>query len=87
MEPLDTFADHFRNPRELTGGSRLVTVAYLGLVREGESTAARSAAWRSVCSILPWEDQREGRAGAVAGVVAPAVDVALELGAITEVER
>lgn len=60
-EQLYTFGDRLRDPRELSGGPRVISVAYLALVREERLTTDRDARWRDVYRFLPWEDWREGR--------------------------
>jgi hypothetical protein len=71
VEQLYTFGDRRRDPR-LPRGPRLVSVAYLALVREGK--VAREARWRDVYALLPWEDWRGGRPEAIRRVVAPALE-------------
>jgi hypothetical protein len=60
VEQLYTFGDRFRDPRERDGGPRLISAAYLALVRQ-QSVAGRDAHWRSWYAFLPWEDWRNGR--------------------------
>jgi hypothetical protein len=60
VEQLYTFADRDRDPHERRGAPRVVSVAYLALVSEAESTAGEGALWRDVYRFLPWEDWREG---------------------------
>ncbi len=55
VEQLYTLGDRGRGSNV---SHRLVSVAYLALVREGEVT---EAAWRDLYGFLPWEDFREGR--------------------------
>jgi hypothetical protein len=57
VEQLYTFGDRGRHPHERSGGSRLVSVAYLALVQE---TAAdrTEAGWQNCYDFLPWEDRR-----------------------------
>lgn len=71
VEQLYTFGDRFRDPRERTGGSRRLSVAYLALVRESDASARLEAQWRSVYAFFPWEDWRTGRPQAIDAVVAP----------------
>jgi hypothetical protein len=73
VEQLYTFGDRFRSPGEAEGGARVVSAAYLALVRESELPAALSASWRSVYRFLPWEDWRSGRPEVVDTVVVPRV--------------
>ncbi len=60
-EQLYTFADRNRDPPERAGGARMVSIAYLALVREGRVSGAGHARWRGVYEFLPWEDGRSGR--------------------------
>jgi hypothetical protein len=61
VEQLYTFGDRFRDPRERGGGPRMVSAAYLALVRETALAAEKGAAFRNGYDFLPWEDWREGR--------------------------
>lgn len=58
-EQLYTFADRDRDPRPKRGGARMISVAYLALVRE--TPLAPGAHWLDWYRFLPWEDWREGR--------------------------
>lgn len=69
VEQLYTFADRYRDPR-LRGGPRIVSVAYVALVREGLLAGAGEARWRDVYELLPWEDWRDGRPRVMPTVVA-----------------
>ena len=71
VEQLYTFGDRFRHPAERDGGPRILSIAYLALVREEQTSAG--AAWWPWYRFLPWEDHRDGKAGVVAGVIAPAL--------------
>lgn len=70
-EQLYTFGDRHRDPRELRGGPRVISVAYLALVREERLTTDRDARWCDVYSFLPWEDWREGRPDVIDRAIAP----------------
>jgi hypothetical protein len=61
VEQLYTFGDRDRESR---GDARVLSVAYLALVRESAVAGAGEAQWRDVYSFLPWEDGREGGAEA-----------------------
>lgn len=74
VEQLYTFGDRFRNPAERSGGPRLVTVAYLALVREQAIGPGLAAAWEGVYRFFPWEDWRKGRPAVIDRDVAPAVE-------------
>jgi len=73
VEQLYTFADRHRDPRERAGGARMVSIAYLALVREGKVSGAGQARWRGFYEFLPWEDARSGRPAVVENVIAPAL--------------
>jgi hypothetical protein len=60
VEQLYTFADRGRDPDERAGGPRLVSVAYLALVREQAVAADSDARWQPCYEFLPWEDRRQG---------------------------
>jgi hypothetical protein len=65
VEQLYTFGDRFRDARPRPGAPRLLSVAYLALVREGRVSGEGEARWRDVYEFLPWEDWRAGRPEAV----------------------
>ena len=60
VEQLYTFGDRQRDPRELAGRMRMISVAYLALVRE-QGHAAHKSRFCDVYRFLPWEDWRDGR--------------------------
>lgn len=72
-EQLYTFGDRHRDPRERAGGPRVISIAYLALVREGRVAGAGRARWRGFYEFLPWEDGRGGRPALVDSVIAPAL--------------
>jgi hypothetical protein len=74
VEQLYTFADRHRDPRERAGGPRVLSIAYLALVREGRVSGAGRARWRGFYEFLPWEDGRSGRPALIDAVIAPALD-------------
>jgi hypothetical protein len=59
VEQLYTFGDRFRDPRELAGGPRVISVGYLALVRQAQLSG--DAEWRDCYDFYP------GRTGATAG--------------------
>ena len=62
VEQLYTFADRHRDPRERAGGPRMVSIAYLALVREGRVAGAGQARWRgSTSSCRGRTPARDGR--------------------------
>jgi hypothetical protein len=73
VEQLYTFGDRFRDPRELGGGPRVVSVGYLALVRETQPTTGLAAHWRSVYRFFPWEDWRGRRPDLIDEPIGPAV--------------
>ncbi len=74
VEQLYTFADRHRDPLELAGGPRVVSVAYLALVREGRLAGSGGARWRNAYDFFPWEDWRAGPSALVAERLAPALE-------------
>jgi hypothetical protein len=76
VEQLYTFGDRWRDPRETQGGPRVVSVAYLALVRE--VTVRRDARWRDWYEFFPWEDWRAGRPQVIDRAIAPALDAWVE---------
>jgi hypothetical protein len=72
VEQLYTVGDRLRDPGETRGGPRMVSVAYLALVRE--VSVRRDARWRDWYEFFPWEDWRAGRPAAIDRFVAPALD-------------
>ena len=73
VEQLYTFGDRFRDPRELEGGPRVVSAAYLALVRESQPPSGLAARWRSVYRFFPWEDWRSRRPQVIDRHIAPAL--------------
>ena len=61
VEQLYTFGDRNRDPSEGEGGPRVISVAYLALVREGKPSGTAGADWREWYRFFPWEDWRAGR--------------------------
>jgi hypothetical protein len=76
VEQLYTFGDRLRDPWETHGGPRVVSVAYLALVRE--VSVHRDARWRDGYEFFPWEDWRSGRPEAIDRFVSPALDAWVE---------
>lgn len=73
VEQLYTFGDRFRDPRERAGGPRVISAAYLALLREGRLAAGFEAAWMDWYRYLPWEDWRQGRPVLIDRELAPAL--------------
>ena len=74
VEQLYTFANRDRDPREREGGPRLVSVAYLALVREAAVSGSDGAGWAAIYDVLPWEDWRGGRPRVIDQTIAPALE-------------
>ncbi len=72
VEQLYTFGDRNRDPAESHGGARLVSVAYLALVRE--ASVKGEASWRDWYEFFPWEDWRHGRPRMFDRDLAPALE-------------
>ena len=74
VEQLYTLGDRGRAP---DGSARLVSVAYLALVREQPSEGAE---WIDLYELLPWEDFREGRPGVLDDRLVPSVEAWVSAG-------
>jgi hypothetical protein len=70
VEQLYTFGDRDRHP---DAGRRVLSVAYLALVRERPPLGSGDAHWRDVYDYLPWEDWRGGRPEALDRRIVPAL--------------
>lgn len=57
VEQLYTFGNRFRDPGELAGGPRVISVGYLGLMPPTQPKT-EDATWTPIYDFLPWEDQR-----------------------------
>lgn len=53
---------------------RVISVAYLALVREAEPTGDSPARWQDGYRYLPWEDWREGRPALLGGAIGPGLE-------------
>lgn len=72
VEQLYTFGNRFRDPIEIQGGPRVVSVAYIALTRE-EPVKETNAEWRDWYSFLPWEDWRDGPPEMIGTSIEPAL--------------
>lgn len=70
IEQLYTFGDR---DREVVGGRRLLSIAYLALTRQEAVSGPGAPAWRPIYAYLPWEDWRDGQPGLIATTIAPAL--------------
>lgn len=71
VEQLYTFGGRNRDPQELYGATRQVSVAYLALTREATPREYDKASWQDWYSFLPWEDWRAGRPPLIDTVILP----------------
>jgi hypothetical protein len=71
VEQLYTFGDRDRDPRTRKRGLRVVSVAYLALVRE--VSVGVEAHWRDWYEFFPWEDWRSGRPALIDSTIAAAL--------------
>ena len=69
VEQLSTFGD--RDRERTQDGTRNLSVAYLGLVKEAQP--APVAAWIDAYDLLPWEDRRTGMPATVGEALLPAL--------------
>lgn len=72
VEQLYTFGNRYRDPAEIGGGPRVVSVAYIALTRE-DTAAGVNAQWDDWYSFLPWEDWRSGRPAVMTEHIEPAL--------------
>lgn len=71
VEQLYTFGNQYRDLRELGGGPRLISVAYLALTHESPVAGSGEAYWHDWYSFLPWEDWRDGPPTLIDGTIRP----------------
>ncbi len=74
VEQLYTFGNRFRDPRERAGGARVVSIAYLALVRETPLSGVSEARWLDGYDFLPWEDWRGGRSELLQREIQPVLE-------------
>ncbi|CAN0103845.1 unnamed protein product, partial [Discosporangium mesarthrocarpum] len=74
VEQLYTFGDRFRDPREQSGGPRLVSVGYIALVRQAPLSGAGAAEWHNWYDFLPWEDWRDGKPALIDSEILPRLE-------------
>jgi len=73
VEQLYTFGDRDRDGRGVTAAPRMISLAYLALVREELPSGSAQARWRDWYSYFPWEDWRSGRPALLDAVIDPRV--------------
>ena len=71
VEQLYTFGDKNRDPQSRSHGVRMLSIAYLALVREEQPSSG--AAWLDWYGLLPWEDHRDGPPAMIREEIAPAL--------------
>lgn len=71
LEQLYTFGDRNRDPREVRGGARFVSVGYLALTGMASVDAAAGATWCDWYRFFPWEDARAGRPAILDRTIVP----------------
>jgi len=74
VEQLYTFGDRNRDPSEGEGGPRVISIAYLALVREGKPSGTGSASWLEWYRFFPWEDWRLGKPDVIEKHIAPVLN-------------
>lgn len=72
VEQLYTFGNRYRDPGEIEGGPRVVSVAYIALTHE-DPVGGENVRWTDWYSYLPWEDWRAGRPGVIEEIIEPAL--------------
>lgn len=72
VEQLYTFGNRYRDPGEISGGPRVVSVAYIALTRE-DTVDEDNAKWFDWYAFLPWEDWRPTRPAVIAEKIEPAL--------------
>jgi hypothetical protein len=73
VEQLYTFGDRYRDPRELHGEPRVLSIAYLALTQQSPVAGSGEARWQDWYGFLPWEDWREGRPPLIDRSIRPAL--------------
>lgn len=73
VEQLYTFGNRHRDPVEIGGGPRVVSVAYIALTRE-DAIDSNQAHWADWYQFLPWEDWRTGPPEMIESIIRPALD-------------
>lgn len=72
IEQLYTFGNRYRDPTEIEGGPRVVSVAYIALTHE-DPIDAEHIRWADWYRFLPWEDWRDGRPAVIQETIGPAL--------------
>ncbi len=72
VEQLYTFGNRHRDPVEIDGGPRVVSVAYIALTHE-DPVDGENVGWADWYQFLPWEDWRDGRPDVIEETIEPAL--------------
>ncbi len=72
VEQLYTFGNRHRDPTEIDGGPRVVSVAYIALTHE-DPVAGENVRWDDWYRFLPWEDWRDGSPSVIEDTIGPAL--------------
>ena len=72
VEQLYTFGNRNRDPREIDGGPRVISVAYIALTYE-DTVDEPNANWHDWYRFLPWEDWRQRQPSVVKEHIEPAL--------------
>ncbi len=73
VEQLYSFGDRNREPGVRQGGPRVISIAYLALVREEQLSVRGEANWRDWYEYFPWEDWLWKRPSMIDEQIAPAL--------------
>lgn len=73
VEQLYTFGNRHRDPAEIGGGPRVVSVAYIALTRE-DALDSSTVRWADWYEFLPWEDWRLGPPAVIEGIIQPRLE-------------
>lgn len=70
IEQLYTFGNRNRDPAELDGGPRVISIAYIALTHE-DAVVGDAVRWADWYQFLPWEDWRSGRPELIDALITP----------------
>lgn len=78
VEQLYTFGDRNRGTTPGEGNPRVISIAYLALVREASVSGEAGARWQDWYRFLPWEDWRKGRPALLDRSIVPSLQAWVE---------
>ncbi len=73
IEQLYTFGNRYRDPSEIGGGPRVISIAYIALTHESP-VDAEHIRWADWYRCLPWEDWRDGRPAIIKDIILPGLE-------------